>query len=80
MTPPHERFEHSRRYTNLVSLHTHMKRLTIGGDLVQRALENPLKKSRLPTLGSDVSFSSPGSGAGLEYSPDRRPYPSFALL
>lgn len=32
------------------------------------------------TLGSDVLFSSPGSRAGLEYLPDKRPYPSFALL
>lgn len=33
------------------------------------------------TLGSEEALgSSPGSGAGLEYSPERRPYPSFALI
>lgn len=33
-----------------------------------------------PTLGSeDVLGSSPGSGTGLEYSPESKPWPSFAL-
>lgn len=33
-----------------------------------------------PTLGSeDALGSSPGSGAGLEYSPESKPWPSFAL-
>lgn len=82
MTPADKCFEHLWRYTNLVSLQTCMKRLSIEDSkcIYQHLLQLIFANMFFLTLGSDVPFSSPGSGAGLEYSPDKRPYPSFALL
>lgn len=64
----HEKTDYRRRFqVNVpISVTTHICKSTANMFLL--------------TLGSDVPFSSPGSGAGLEYSPDKRPYPSFALL